>query len=166
MATLNYVVGSRNKHKILLINDSLINIDKRTSRKGDVDSFICGTFYEDIIGTYLYDNEEFISEEEKLIHQMKIEYELSIEDVAILSSKIESFKFKNKLEIEPIFSDNVHKLEPRILEKNILTKNKKLEKYLHQLAKLEEYYTYLRIIDSYYNSKAKILSKKSFIKYN
>ena len=75
-----------------------------------------------------------------------------------LSSKIEEFKFNNKIEIEPIFSDNIHKLEPQILE-DILTRNKKLEKYLHQIVKLEKYYRYLRIIDSYYNSKVKTFIK-------
>lgn len=166
MCLLNYSIGKNGQHKVTLIDANILTMDSITSKFQDADEIVKNIRYDDIIGTYLYDNEGDIPDYDLLYHKLILEYKPSLEDLAILSSQIDEFKYSETITMDIIYSNNKTKIDSNKLKENILTCNTALEGYLQELENLNKYYLYLRIIDTYYNHKElnKDSSKKLILK--
>lgn len=163
MATLNYILSEKNKLKLVLLEDKIEQIDKRTSKYFDKDQLIHDVIFDDLIGRYIYDNEDILTEEEAINYYITIEYQPTIEDIHNLYH-ILRFRYMDKIEITPIFQQDKQKQEKEVLLTQILKNNKKIGKYLEELKYHNKYYLYLRIVESYYNQKEQELPKKLLLK--
>lgn len=161
MATLNYNILSENKYlKMTLMEEELRKIDEMTTRFLNKNQLIHDVIYDDLIGMYIYDNEDLISDIDALNDYLTIEYTPTKEDRAILARLVNYFRYCDVFEIKPIFQQEKAKMKDEILFESILKNNKKIYKGLKELHYFNSYYLYLRIIDSYYNQEE--LEKESY----